>query len=163
MKAVLVSSLFLLTAKALNDERCAEVKMQFNQCTRTAHQIYTDAMKKGEDGRPNYRERKVCNYLADAVEDCGNGLVEDECNTEEAVTEMKDNQISKVLESIGQTVENFDSCKCPPVKAHLNRMKAVEGVKVVQECYDDYAMAAGTTNGFVSLLLIPLLVLHHLY
>jgi len=164
MKAVLFSSLFLLmlTANALAD-RCAEVKIQFNQCNRAAHQIYLDAMKKGEDGRPNYRARKTCNYLVNTIEDCGNGLMEDDCNTEEAVTAMKDTQIGKVLENIGQTVENFDSCKCPPVKAHLNRMKAAEGAKVVQECYDDYAMAAGATNGFVSVLLLPLLVLHHLY
>jgi len=135
---------------------------QFNRCTRNAHQVYLDAMEKGEDGRPSYRARTVCNYLVDAIEDCGNGTMEDECNTEEAVTEMKDTQLGKVLENIGQSIADFDSCKCPPVKAHLNRMKAAGGVEVV-ECYDDYAMSAGATNCFVSFLLFPVLVLHFLF
>ena len=34
----------------------------------------------------------------------------------EQVTAMKDTQISKVLENIGQSVADFDSCKCPAVK-----------------------------------------------
>jgi len=162
MKTVLVLSLFLLSANALT-ERCAEVKLQFNRCTKTAHQVYLDAMTKGDDGRPYYRARTVCNYLMDAIEDCGNGTMEDGCTTEEAVTEMKDTQLSKVLENIGQSIADFDSCKCPPVKAHLNRMKAAEGAKFVQECYDDYGMAAGATNCFISVLFVPLLVLRYMY
>jgi len=109
------------------------------------------------------RARTVCNYLMDAIEDCGNGTMEDGCTTEEAVTEMKDTQLSKVLENIGQSIADFDSCKCPPVKAHLNRMKAAEGAKFVQECYDDYGMAAGATNCFISVLFVPLLVLRYMY
>jgi len=164
MKPVFVFSFFLLTAYAASTERCNEVRSQFNECTRAAHQTYINAMKRGDDGRPNFRARKTCNYLVDSIENCGNKLLEDDCNTEEAVTNMKDNQISKVMESIGQTVADFDSCKCPAVKAHLNRMKAAEGADVA-ECPDDFDYAfAGASKGFVSvLLLLPILVLHHLY
>ena len=55
-------------------------------------------------------------------------------------------------------------------RASLNRVKAAEGAKVM-ECPDDYAMAddfdsamAGASKGFVNvLLLLPILLLHHLY
>ena len=55
-------------------------------------------------------------------------------------------------------------------RASLNRMKAAEGAEVM-ECPDDYAMAddfdyamAGASKGFVNvLLLLPTLLLHHLY
>ena len=33
-----------------------------------AHGIYAEAMKKKEDGRPNFAARKACNYLEDALE-----------------------------------------------------------------------------------------------
>merc|ERR1719516_499160 len=88
------SFFFLLTANAADVERCNEVRSQFNECARRAHQTYVDAMTKGDDGRPSYRARKTCNYLVDSIETCGNKLLEDDCNTEEAVTNMKDNQTS---------------------------------------------------------------------
>merc|ERR1712212_528683 len=143
--------------------RCREVKNQFNQCTRTAHNKYLENMVKPGDGRPNYRARKTCTYLVDSVETCGNMLMEDDCNTEESVTNMKDSQISKVLKSIGETIADFDSCKCPAVKAHLDRMKVAEGADVVEACPEDYLMTAGASKGLVSLLLLLLLVLNHLF
>ena len=33
-----------------------------------AHAKYAEAMEKGEDGRPDFRARKACNYLEDAIE-----------------------------------------------------------------------------------------------
>ena len=33
-----------------------------------AHRTYTLAIKKGEDGKPDFAARKSCNYLEDAVE-----------------------------------------------------------------------------------------------
>jgi len=111
------------------------------------------------------RARKTCNYLVDAIETCGNKLLENDCNTAETVTAMKDTQIGKVLENIGQSVADFDSCKCPAVKAHINRMKAAEGADVKAECPEEEE-EEGATDGASSLvaglLLLPLLVVHHL-
>ena len=33
-----------------------------------SHETYAEAMKKKEDGRPNFAARKACNYLEDALE-----------------------------------------------------------------------------------------------
>merc|ERR1719158_1220233 len=162
MKPVLLISFFLLIANAATTERCNEIRAQFNECTRTAHQTYVDAIKAREDGRPNYRARKTCNYLMDSIETCGNKLTEDDCTTEEAVTNLKDNQIRRIMENIGQTVADFDSCKCPAVKVSLNRMKAAEGAEVL-ECDDDAMSDAGVSKGLVGVLLVPVLVLYCLF
>jgi len=148
----------------VQSDQCADVKNTFNQCTRSAHQEYVDAMKKGDDGRPAFRARKTCNYLVAAIETCGNGLMEHDCNTAEAVTEMKDGQLSKILENIKSSVADFDSCKCPAVKAHVDRNKAAEGANVVSECPDPEPEPAtdGASSVLAGLLLLPLLVVHHL-
>jgi len=150
-----------LLAGVARADQCADNKKEFNDCTRTAHQTYVDAIKAGDDGRPAFRARKTCNYLVDAIETCGNKLLENECNTEEAVTDMKDKQISQVMANIGASVSDFDSCKCPAVKAHINRMKEKEGAEVVDECPEEPA-TDGASSVVAGLLLLPLLVVHHL-
>jgi len=121
-------------AQCSNTKECNAQKDQFNKCTEAARQTYVDAMKKEKegDGRAHYKARKVCTYMQEGVEICGNKLCENNCNTEEQVNDRKDIQIRKLLKHIGTTVENFDSCKCPVVKSHLNRMQAAKGAKVVK-------------------------------
>ena len=42
-------------------------------------------------------------------------------------------------------------------------MKAAEGADVVEACPEDDLMTAGASKGLVSVLLLPLLVLNHIY
>ena len=59
----------------------------------------------------------------------------------------------------------------PPARAHLDRVKAAEGADVVEACPEDDdddddqddGMTAAASKGLVSVLLLPLLVLHHLH
>merc|ERR1712228_749399 len=60
-----------------------------------------------------------CNYMTSAVEDCGNMLMKDGCNTQEEVNEMKDHQMEGILHQLQQSVEEWDTDKCPVVKAHV--------------------------------------------
>merc|ERR1719341_1941679 len=134
-------------------------------------------MKKGEDGEPvQFREDKTCSYLEDSVETCGNNinkLMKNDCNTSEMVTKMKESQIRKVLETIGSKLADFDSCECHAVSGDLNRMKAAEGIYIVnEECRPDfsyksypskYDRSSEASKGLVSVLLIPVLILYHLY
>jgi len=106
-------------------KRCKKKTDDFNNCTRKAHEKYAKAINAGTDGRPDFQARKSCNYLTDAVEECGNNLV-GECNTEKEVTEMKDGQIVQILKILESSVKAWDSNKCPPVKAHIDRLKAAE-------------------------------------
>jgi len=78
---------------------------------------------------------------------------------------MKDGQLSKILENIKSSVADFDSCKCPAVKAHVDRNKAAEGANVVSECPDpepEDPATDGASSVLAGLLLLPLLVVHHL-
>jgi len=142
-----------------SEGECDGVKEDFNQCTRKAHETYITAMKPvsdgrpnyrhvcifsscGErvsDGRPNYRARKTCNYMMEAIEGCGNKLMQHGCKSEEEVIAMKDFQLGKVLEVIKSSIAEWDSCKCPPMKAHIDRMKAKDGYEV-KGCSPHYAI-----------------------
>jgi len=127
--------------------QCNKVRAEFNDCTTKAHAKYAEAMKKGEDGRPDFRARKACNYLEDAIENCSSHLTEHECNSEEDVNTMKDDQIKRILIQLESSVEEWDSCKCPTVKAHIDRVKKAEGVETDEkECPEPEPETGGAMN-----------------
>jgi len=132
---VLLLPLLVLVRAAEDAETCNKVKAEFNQCTRTAHETYKAAVVKGDDGRPDFMARKSCNYLDEAIEKCGNQLREHDCSSEAEVTAMKDSQIKTILTQLKSSVKAWDSCKCPAVKAHIDRVKKAEGVETDEkEC-----------------------------
>merc|ERR1712243_453797 len=59
-------------------------------------------------------------------EDGGDGGDSGECMTEEEVNEMKDHQLKGILEQLSATINEWDSQKCPAMKAHLDRTNAAE-------------------------------------
>merc|ERR1711970_884232 len=105
-------------------DACADLNEAFHECTQKAYTEYSEAITAGDDGRPDWYARKACNYVTAAVEDCGNKLI-GECMTEEQVNTEKDRQIVSVLKGLSSN-EEWDSEKCPPVKAHLVRTNPVE-------------------------------------
>merc|ERR1711887_249267 len=105
-------------------DACDDLNKAFYECTQKAYTEYTEAITAGDDGRPDWYARKACNYVTAAVEDCGNKLI-GECMTEEQVNTEKDRQIVSVLQGLSSN-EEWDSEKCPPVKAHLVRTNPVE-------------------------------------
>merc|ERR1711874_15000 len=105
-------------------DACDDLIEAFQVCTTKAYTDYTEAIAAGDDGRPDWFARKSCNYVTAAVEDCGNTLI-GECMTEEQVNTEKDRQIVSVLEGLSSN-EEWDSEKCPTVKAHLVRTNPVE-------------------------------------
>jgi len=62
------------------------------------------------------------------------------------VTGKKDDQIKRSLEQLNSSVEEWNSDKCPTVKAHIDRMKKAERVKSEEkECCEPEA--EGETGG----------------
>jgi len=106
-------------------DACDEIRKEFDACSRQAYTDYQMAFQKGDDGRPDWMARKSCNYMTAAVEDCGNQLI-GECNTAEEVTTMKDHQLKGILAQLQTTVAQWDSSKCPAIKAHIDRINGVE-------------------------------------
>jgi len=156
------------TASIASSEDCDKTKIEFNKCTKEAHEQFINAVQAGEDGRPDWIARKSCNYMTSAVEDCGDMLV-GRCNTCEEVTAMKDEQLKKVLNNVKSSVKEWDSNKCPATKAHIERMKALEkGEKIESTCnlsLDDnvdgvpgFVTETARTAFAVSFLLLPFFV-----
>merc|ERR1719430_2731313 len=122
------------SANTLRVERdaCEEKTKEFETCRVGAHEEHAAAIAAGDDGRPDWFARKSCNYITGAVEECAEGLV-GECNTEEEVSNMKDEQIEGILEQLSKSISEWDSEKCPPIKAYLERKSAAEDVEETPE------------------------------
>lgn len=103
-------------------DACAELLAEFDKCGMNAYEDYKVTFQAGDDGRADWMARKSCNYMTAAVEDCANTLI-GECNTEEDVNEMKDEQLKGILHQLQTSIEEWDSEKCPAVKSHIERMK----------------------------------------
>merc|ERR1719312_564408 len=91
-----------------------------------------------DDGRPDWLARKACNYMTKTIEECSEGMV-GECMTEEEVNEMKDHQLKGILEQLSATINEWDSRKCPAMKAHLDRTNAAEDEEETPEEVDSAA------------------------
>jgi len=57
---------------------------------------------------------------------CPEKLRKSGCISEEEVIAMKDRQLHSILKMVKSSVSTWDSSKCPPMRAHLDRMKANE-------------------------------------
>merc|ERR1739844_108447 len=109
---------------AEKEDICAEVVKKHTTCTGKAHEEYKTFFEKGDDGRPDWLARKTCNYMTESVEVCADILKD--CYSDEEVTEQKDTTLKSVLEQIKSSIDEWDSEKCPPVKAYLDRQKPDE-------------------------------------
>merc|ERR1712126_462062 len=121
---------FLGATKAATED-CDKVKAEFDECAKDAYEDYKKAFQAGNDGRPDWMARKSCNYMTAAVEECGDKLV-GECNTCEEVTNMKDEQLKKVLKNVKSSVKEWDTNKCPATKAHMERVRALEKGETIE-------------------------------
>jgi len=124
----------LLVVGVYSDDNCKSVRADFQACTQQAYATYSAAYRGGGDGRDSFSARKTCNYMTDALEVCPEKLRKDGCFSDEEVLAMKDRQMHSILKQVKSSVAEWDSCKCPPIKAHLDRMKAKAGAKVAEEC-----------------------------
>merc|ERR1711936_1325807 len=103
---------------------CQEVVKKHSACTAKAHEEYKNFFEKGDDGRPDWLARKTCNYMTESVEVCADLL--SDCYSEEELTDQKDSTLKGVLEHITINIDEWESEKCPPVKAYLDRQKTDE-------------------------------------
>merc|ERR1712098_8463 len=100
---------------------CDQLEDEVHACTMNAFNDYKSDMLAGDDGRPDWFARKACNYLIATIEVCYGKLIGD-CNTEEEINELRDQALPGVLEQLSDSIEEWDSEKCPVVKNHLDRV-----------------------------------------
>jgi len=127
-------------------DACQTTMDNFNQCTDRAYQNYKEAFQGGDDGRPDWMARKSCNYLTEAVEDCSASLVGD-CYDEDEVIVMKDKQLKNVMLVMEQSVEEWDTQKCPAIKAHIDRVRGIDNGETDEENKVDEAIKEPLDGG----------------
>merc|ERR1711872_333950 len=93
------------------EAKCDEIHQEFTLCTKRAYADYTNNVKKGPDGKPDFLARKACNYMTAVVMECDKILAP--CWTEEELTEKKDEQLEQVLEQVQSSIKEWDTNKCP--------------------------------------------------
>merc|ERR1711892_412452 len=135
-------------------DACEAVHAEFDTCNANAYEEYKEKFTAGDDGRPDWMARKSCNYMTASVEDCGNAMIGD-CFTEEEVNEMKDGQFEGILDQLEMSIEEWDSDKCPAVKAYADRVSGdteeeaveVESGAQEEEPEDETDVEEGGENG----------------
>merc|ERR1711942_364332 len=128
------------SANTLRVERdaCEDKNEELEACRLGAYEEYKEAFAAGDDGRPDWLARKSCNYVTKTIEECSEGMV-GECMTEEEVNEMKDHQLKGILEQLSATINEWDTQKCPAMKAHLDRANAADDEEETPEGLDSAA------------------------
>merc|ERR1712128_56022 len=115
---------------------CDQLFADFDARIQEAYEDYKTAFEAGDDGRPDWQARKACNYMTASVEDCGNMLIGD-CATEEELDGMRDHQLKGILMQLQQSITEWDSEKCPTVKAHVERLKSQELEEVDEDVVEN--------------------------
>jgi len=109
-----------------------ELLVEVTQCATMAHNTYTSAWAKGDDGtKADFYARKSCNYITETIEDCSDIL--EDCMDEEQLTSYKDEQYKNTLENVEANIETWDSSKCPAVQRHKDRLIAAEAEKGTED------------------------------
>jgi len=131
----------------VNKDICEQKEEEFLLCSDSAYEEYRKAIVAGDDGRPDWMARKSCNYVTAAVEDCMNELI-GECYSEEEINRKKDNQLDGKMEQLSESISEWDSEKCPVIKAYLKRKNKVFGKdKEEEEGTEDFADKVTLENG----------------
>merc|ERR1712098_387254 len=101
---------------------CRTVMNRYNECIRRSYVDYQNAYSQGEDGRPDWQARKTCNYITASIGECPSQLLAGGCKTQEEVTTMKDALIGETLKRVKETVDHWESTKCPAVRSYMERL-----------------------------------------
>merc|ERR1711892_1443394 len=121
---ILVSLCVVASSETVEEKKadCGKLTADMNTCAARAYSVYKKAIKSGDDGKPDWKARKSCNYMTTAIYPC-TSLLLGGCNTKQEVDKMNEHQLKGILEKLESTVEEWDSDKCPPVGQHIKRMK----------------------------------------
>jgi len=118
--ALITGCLFLCTeGTTLREKRSTDCAGVFTECVKSETGKYETEVGKGDDGWMDWRARKTCNYITDAVKGCGDALVEQGC-VNAVVMKLKDTQMSAILKKM-ETDEDWDESLCPVVKEYVSR------------------------------------------
>jgi len=123
--------------KVVKDIDCVMRMEAVHECRSDAREHY-EIETDDPDGRADFEERKFCNWMTTAYEDCTKSIIGD-CFDIEEVHFWVDADLKEYFAQVNKTdwqFPNWDSQKCPPFKKMLDRDAANENEEGVElsEC-----------------------------
>jgi len=100
---------------------CSEADKEFTQCHAEAYNTYQTQLSRGGDGRPDFLERKTCNWITETFQTCHDNIVATRCKTHYDLNAMVDGGLHSILTNLAATQPDWDSSLCPTASAHLVR------------------------------------------
>jgi len=123
--------------KVVKDIDCVMRMEAVHECRSDAREHY-EIETDDPDGRADFEERKFCNWMTTAYEDCTKSIIGD-CFDIEEVHFWVDADLKEYFDQVNKTnwqFPNWDSQKCPPFKKMLDRDAAndIEEGAELSEC-----------------------------
>jgi len=100
---------------------CSKADKEFTECHAEAWKTYQTELLAGEDGRPDFLERKTCNWITDTFQNCHDKMVATRCKTHSDLNAMVDVGLHSILTNLAASQPAWDSSLCPTASAHLER------------------------------------------
>jgi len=100
---------------------CSEADKQFTECHAQAYTTYQTELAAGGDGRPDYVERKTCNWITETFQNCHDAMVATRCKTHSDLNALVDAGLHSIITNLEATQPAWDSSLCPTASAHLVR------------------------------------------
>merc|ERR1712013_232899 len=104
---------------------CSEADKEFTKCHAEAYNTYQTQLSHGGDGRPDFLERKTCNWITETFQTCHDNIVATRCKTHYDLNAMGysevDGGLHSILTNLAATQPDWDSSLCPTASAHLVR------------------------------------------
>jgi len=109
-----------LKAKEGKGVDCEAAEAKFSSCHKAAKERFDMMRAGGADGKENFLERKVCNWITEDYEQCLKQRVESNCGYDQ---EEANKVIVQAIAKIQSTFPEWDSEKCPTTRHVLNQMR----------------------------------------
>lgn len=113
-------------AKALREKEwekvgCGKREEMLAECYDRSTQHFQAAVSPQTDGRPNFMERKACDFFTEMFQTCSDNMVRTNCYTSEDMNTMVDEHLPSELERWTGFLTDWDSDRCPIVSTTYSR------------------------------------------
>lgn len=115
-----------LKAKEGKGVDCEAAEAEFSSCHKAAKERFDSQRAGGVDGRDNFLERKVCNWITEDYEQCLMQRVKSNCGYDQ---EEADQVIAQVIAKIQSNFPDWDSKKCPTANHVLGQRADEENIE----------------------------------
>jgi len=104
---------------------CMKNLMEHSDCLEQVFKSHDAEIAAGVDGRQDWIERKICNFLTNKKEQC-NKIVSSQCFTENEKILFEDASLEVYADHMESYSEKWNSDKCPAFREYLHRKQVAD-------------------------------------